>query len=123
MDSVSYGQLNLTSDGSMCSRVACSSSRADHQKHCRWRAAQPGGSKSVASEEVTRTALPVHATVSLDRVRCNVVRAYYPSRVLALAASTTVSAVILTMRRTVAAGVRMCTGAAHPKRMGPMATF
>jgi hypothetical protein len=41
----------------------------------------------------------------------------------ALLASTTVTAVILTMRRTVAAGVRMCAGAAQPSRMGPMATL
>jgi hypothetical protein len=107
----------------MCSRVACSSSRSDHQKHCRWRAAQPGVANQSHRRQSPALPYPVHATVSLDRVRCNVVREYYPSRVLALAASTTVSAVILTMRRTVAAGVRMCTGAAHPKRMGPMATF
>jgi hypothetical protein len=36
-------------------------------------------------------------------------------------ASTTHSAVMLTMLRTVAAGVRMCTGAAQPSRIGPMA--
>src|SRR3989338_4700447 len=35
------------------------------------------------------------------------------------AASTTVSSVILTMRRTVAEGVRICTGRATPSRMGP----
>ena len=38
-------------------------------------------------------------------------------------ASTTVTAVMLTMRRTVAAGVRICAGAAQPNKMGPMATL
>ena len=38
-------------------------------------------------------------------------------------ASTTVIAVILTIRRTVAAGVMICAGAAHPSKIGPMATF
>ena len=38
-------------------------------------------------------------------------------------ASTTASAVMLTMRRTVAAGVRMCAGAAQPSRIGPIATL
>ena len=42
---------------------------------------------------------------------------------LAALASTTVSAVMLTMRRTVADGVRMCTGAAQPSRIGPTVTF
>src|SRR3954463_11843176 len=37
-------------------------------------------------------------------------------------ASTTHSAVMLTMRRTVADGVRMCTGRAQPSSTGPMAT-
>ncbi len=37
-----------------------------------------------------------------------------------LAASTTVSAVMLTMRRTVAVGVMTCTGRAAPSRTGPM---
>ena len=37
-------------------------------------------------------------------------------------ASTTVSAVMLTMRRTVADGVRMCTGCAAPSRIGPIVT-
>ena len=36
--------------------------------------------------------------------------------------STTVSAVMLTMRRTVADGVRMCTGLATPSRIGPSVT-
>jgi hypothetical protein len=36
-------------------------------------------------------------------------------------ASATASAVMLTMRRTVTYGVRMCTGLAAPSRMGPMA--
>src|ERR1035437_10268813 len=38
-------------------------------------------------------------------------------------ASTTVTAVILTMRRTVAAGVKMCACAPQPSRIGPMATL
>ncbi len=38
-------------------------------------------------------------------------------------ASATASAVMLTMRRTVAEGVRMCTGRAAPSRIGPMVTF
>ncbi len=37
-------------------------------------------------------------------------------------ASTTVSAVMLTIRRTVADGVRMCTGFATPSRIGPSVT-
>ena len=37
-------------------------------------------------------------------------------------ASATASAVMLTMRRTVADGVRMCTGRAAPSRIGPMVT-
>src|SRR6185295_2235568 len=37
-------------------------------------------------------------------------------------ASTTVSAVMLTIRRTVAEGVRMCTGFATPSRIGPSVT-
>src|SRR5690606_25999722 len=41
----------------------------------------------------------------------------------ALAASVTVSSVMFTMRLTVAEGVRMLTGAAHPSRMGPTATL
>ena len=36
-------------------------------------------------------------------------------------ASATVSAVMLTMRRTVADGVRMCTGLAAPSNTGPIA--
>lgn len=36
-------------------------------------------------------------------------------------ASATVSAVMLTMRRTVADGVRMCTGLAAPSSTGPIA--
>src|SRR5204862_2414201 len=36
-------------------------------------------------------------------------------------ASATVSAVMLTMRRTVADGVRMCTGLAAPSKTGPIA--
>src|SRR6185436_7750066 len=38
-------------------------------------------------------------------------------------ASATESAVMLTMRRTVAEGVRMCTGRAVPRRIGPMVTL
>ncbi len=38
-------------------------------------------------------------------------------------ASTTVSAVMLTMRRTVAAAVKICAGAAQPSRIGPIATL
>ena len=38
-------------------------------------------------------------------------------------ASVTVSAVMLTMRRTVVDGVRMCTGAAAPNKIGPTATL
>src|SRR6185437_8242837 len=38
---------------------------------------------------------------------------------LSACASTTASAVMLMMRRTVAVGVRMCTGFAAPRRMGP----
>ena len=37
-------------------------------------------------------------------------------------ASATASAVMLTRRRTVAEGVRMCTGRAAPSRIGPMVT-
>src|SRR4051794_1852753 len=40
---------------------------------------------------------------------------------LAALASATVSAVMLTMRRTVADGVRMCTGLAAPSNTGPIA--
>ena len=42
---------------------------------------------------------------------------------LDLLASTTVTAVMLTMRRTVADGVRMWAGAAQPSKMGPTATL
>src|SRR5882672_7181816 len=38
-------------------------------------------------------------------------------------ASRTTSAVMLMMRRTVAEGVRMCTGLAAPSRIGPIATL
>src|SRR5690606_12028595 len=38
-------------------------------------------------------------------------------------ASITVQAVMLTMRRTVADAVRMCTGRAAPSRTGPIATL
>src|SRR6185369_2829742 len=38
-------------------------------------------------------------------------------------ASATASAVMLTMRRTVAEGVRICTGRAAPSRIGPMVTL
>jgi hypothetical protein len=37
-------------------------------------------------------------------------------------ASTTVSATMLTMRRTVAGGVRMCAAEAQPSNTGPIAT-
>jgi len=37
-------------------------------------------------------------------------------------ASTTAKAVIFTIRRTVADGVKMCTGLAQPSKIGPIAT-
>ena len=44
---------------------------------------------------------------------------FYAQR--AALASATVRAVIFTIRRTVALGVRMCTGSDAPSRTGPMA--
>ena len=48
--------------------------------------------------------------------------AYSSDGCLCVVASTTVSAVMLTMRRTVADGVRMCAGFATPSSIGPSVT-